>query len=150
MAAKTPTARDSTTERFVAGGGRPIVFFDGVCAMCNRLVDVIVRADRRSVFRFAPLQGETARALLPPLSAAPEEWSLIYLDEHGLHDQWDAVLEVSQRLGGIWRFLGILRLVPRPIRNAMYHVVARNRYRWFGRRAACRVPSAEDRGRFLP
>src|SRR6266849_4362361 len=107
MAPNPPIARGSTTERFVAGGGRPIIFFDGVCAMCNRFVDVILRADRAGIFRFAPLQGETARALLPPRSAAPEEWSVIYLDEHGLRDHGDAVLEVYRRLGGAWRLLGV-------------------------------------------
>ena len=150
MATTPPTTPDSPPARGVAGYGCPIIFFDGVCGMCNRFVDVVLRADRRGVFRFAPLQGETARALLPPLSAAAEEWSVVYLDEHGLHDQGDAPLAVSRRLGETWRLLGILRMVPRPIRNAMYRVIARNRYRWFGRRPACRVPSAEDRERFLP
>jgi predicted DCC family thiol-disulfide oxidoreductase YuxK len=109
--------------------GRPIVFFDGVFAMCNRFVDLILRADRADVFRFAPLQGETARALPPPLSAAPEQWSVIYLAELGLHNHGDAVLELYRRLGGAWRLLGVLKLVPRPLRNAVYRVIARNRYR---------------------
>src|SRR2546422_10820202 len=91
----------------------PIIFFDGVCAMCNRFVDLILRADRREVFRFAPLQGETARALLPPLAGDPREWSMIYLDERGVYEQSDASLEVYRRLGGGGGLFSLLRLRPR-------------------------------------
>jgi predicted DCC family thiol-disulfide oxidoreductase YuxK len=129
---------------------RPIIFFDGVCVVCNRFVDVVLRADRRNVFHFAPLQGETARALLPSRPSHPAAWSLLYLDERGLHDESDAWLEVHRRLGGGWAFLGLLRIVPRWIRNPVYRVIARNRYRWFGRRRVCRVPTAAERDRFLP
>ena len=118
--------------------------------MCNRFVDLVLRADRRDVFRFAPLQGETARVLLPPLAGDPREWSMVYLDERGVHEQSDASLEVYRRLGGGWRLLGLLRLVPRVVRNPVYRFVARNRYRWFGRRDSCRVPSSEEKARFLP
>ena len=129
---------------------KPIIFFDGVCGMCNRFVDIMLRFDRRQQFLFAPLQGETAGKLLPPLSDEPEEWSLIYLDETGTHDQFDASLEIYRRLGGLWGVLALLRYVPRRIRNPFYRIIARNRYRWFGRRDACRIPTAAERQRFLP
>src|SRR2546422_3098542 len=102
----------------------PIIFFDGVCAMCNRFVDLILRADRRDLFRFAPLQGETARALLPPLAGDPREWSMIYLDERGVHEESDASLEVYRRLGGVWWLASLLRLVPRFIRTPAYPLPA--------------------------
>jgi predicted DCC family thiol-disulfide oxidoreductase YuxK len=132
------------------GLDHPIIFFDGVCGMCNRFVDLIVRVDRKGIFRLAPLQGRTARELLPPLDDEPERWSMLYLDEAGLHDQSDASLEVYRRLGGPWRLPALLRFVPRAIRNPMYRVIARNRYRWFGRREACRIPTEQERARFLP
>ena len=128
----------------------PIIFFDGVCGMCNAFVSFLVRVDRESLFRFAPLQGETARRMLPPLAEDPQAWSLLYLDERGLHDQSDASLEVYRRLGGWFGLLGLLRFVPRGLRNPVYRCVARNRYRWFGRSESCRVPSPEERARFLP
>jgi len=128
----------------------PIIFFDGVCALCNRFVDVVLRADKRGTFRFAPLQGDTAKELLPPLRKDPSEWSLVYLDERGTYDESDASLEVCRRLGGLWRLLGLLRVVPRPVRNAVYRVIVHNRYRWFGRHPTCRVPTPEERDRFLP
>jgi predicted DCC family thiol-disulfide oxidoreductase YuxK len=130
---------------------RPIVFFDGVCGMCNFFVNVLLRIDRRQVFLIAPLQGETAARLLPPLSAKPEEWSMIVLDEKGkVFDQSDASLEVYRRLGGLWWLLSLARFVPRFIRNPAYRVIARNRYRWFGHRDQCRIPTPEEKARFLP
>lgn len=128
----------------------PIIFFDGVCGMCNRFVELILGIDSKAVFRFAPIQGETAKQLLPPLSEAPQEWSMFYLDERGIHKESDAFLGVYQRLGGIWWLLSLLRVVPRVVRDSLYRTVARNRYRWFGRRETCRVPSPDERGRFLP
>lgn len=130
--------------------GHPIIFFDGMCAMCDRFVSLIARIDKQGVFRFASLQGPTARAVLPPLSDDPRQWSMLYLDERGLHDQSEASLQVYRRLGG-WAWpLSLFRFVPRFVRDPVYRVVARNRYRWFGRRDTCRVPSAAERSRFLP
>ena len=128
----------------------PIIFFDGVCGMCNRFVDLILKIDTKGIFRFAPIQGETAKQLLPPLSEAPQEWSMFYLDKQGVYEESDAFLEVYRHLGGAWWFLSLLRLVPRGVRDFVYRTVARNRYRWFGQRDACRIPSPEEKSRFLP
>lgn len=129
---------------------KPIIFFDGVCAMCNAFVNLALRIDRHQIFLFAPLQGTTARELLPPLSDDPREWSMIYLDEKGTHDQLDASLEVYRRLGGFWTLLSLARYVPRSIRTPLYRIVARNRYRWFGHKEQCRIPTPAERQRFLP
>lgn len=129
---------------------RPIIFFDGVCGMCNTFVNLILRVDRKGTFLFAPLQGSTARDLLPPLPDDAGEWSMIYVDEAGIHDESDASLEVYRRLGGFWRLLGLLRYVPRALRNPVYRVMARNRYRWFGKKNSCRIPTENERARFLP
>ena len=128
----------------------PIIFFDGVCGMCNRFVDLILRIDNKGVFRFAPIQGETAKRLLPPLAETPQEWSMFYLDERGVHERSDAFVEVYRRLGGTWWFLSLLRLVPRGVRDSVYQTIARNRYRWFGQRDVCRIPSPEEKCLFLP
>lgn len=126
------------------------MFFDGVCVLCNGFVDTVLRADRAGVLRFAPLQGETARRLLPAPPQDPGSWSLLYLDEHGLHAESDAALAVLRRLGGWWGLLALTRLVPRGLRDPLYRVIVRNRYRWFGRHAVCRVPTEAERARFLP
>jgi predicted DCC family thiol-disulfide oxidoreductase YuxK len=144
------TMTNAVETKYTSPPGQPIVFFDGCCVMCNRFVDLILRVDRAGVFRFAPLQGETARRLLPPLPENPLEWSMIYLDERGVYDQSDASLEVYRRLGGLWWWLSLFRFIPRPVRNPVYRVIARNRYRWFGRTACCRLPTGSTAERFLP
>lgn len=142
-AVETPVASPVTQEN-------PIIFFDGVCGMCNGFVNLIMRLDRKKLFLFAPLQGTTAKAMLPPLSDDPADWSMIYVDERGTHEQSDASLEVYRRLGGLWTLLALLRFVPRFIRTPVYRIIARNRYRWFGKKDTCRVPTPEERARFLP
>lgn len=127
----------------------PIIFFDGECGMCNTFVDVILRVDKRSIFLFAPLQGETATRLLPSLSHDPHEWSMVYLDEAGIHQESDASLEVYRRLGGWWKLLAVAQMVPLAIRTPIYRWVARNRYRLFGKKDSCRIPSTAERERFL-
>ncbi len=129
---------------------KPIIFFDGVCAMCNAFVDIIIRIDHRQVFLFAPIQGTTAQELLPPMSENPKEWSMVYLDESGIYQQSDASLAVYKRVGGIWGVLGWLRFIPRFIRDPVYRVIANNRYRWFGKKETCRIPTPQERERFLP
>ena len=133
-----------------AGIAKPVIFFDDVCVMCNSFVDLLLRVDRRQRFFFAPLRGETAGKLLPPLPEDASKWSMVYVDEAGIHDESDASLEVYRRLGGLWSLLSLARLVPRVIRNSVYRVIARNRYRWFGKRDTCRILSATERERFLP
>jgi predicted DCC family thiol-disulfide oxidoreductase YuxK len=133
-----------------AGVAKPVIFFDDVCIMCNTFVDLLLRVDRRQRFYFAPLQGETARKLLPPLADDPRKWSMIYVDERGVHDQSDASLEVYRRLGGIWWLLSLARFIPRAIRNPVYRILARNRYRLFGKRDVCRLPTEAEKAQFLP
>ena len=140
-----PTAGEATVEV-----PPPVVFFDGVCGLCNRFVDLVLRADRKATFRFAPLQGETARLVLPEPTADPLAWSVVYWDEAGLHRESDASLRIYRRLGGLYWPLGLALFVPRVLRDPVYRWVARNRYRWFGKRDTCRVPTPEQRDRFLP
>jgi len=135
---------DETTE------AHPIIFFDGVCNLCNGVVDLLLRLDRDEQFRFASLQGETARDLLPPLGDDARTWSFVYYDEDGAQLRSDAALTVCQRLGGIWWLLSLARIVPRFLRDPVYRLVARNRYRVFGQRETCRVATPEEKARFLP
>ena len=127
-----------------------IVYFDGYCGLCDRFVQFVLRRDRRARYRFAPLQGSTARELLPP-GLDPETSQTVILEEGGrFRIRSDAALAVLAGLGGAWRLVGLLRIVPRPLRDAVYDLVARNRTRWFGRRDQCRVPGPAERDRFLP
>ncbi|MGQ0701867.1 MAG: thiol-disulfide oxidoreductase DCC family protein, partial [Gemmatimonadales bacterium] len=125
------------------------VYYDGLCNLCDSFVRFILARDRRARYRFAPLQGETARARLPG-SLTQEELKTVVLEENG---RWrfrsDAALAIMAGLGGLWKMLAVFRLVPRPFRDRLYDYVARKRFQWFGRRDACRVPTAEERARFL-
>jgi len=130
---------------------RPIVFFDGVCGLCNRFVDWVITRDGRGHFVFAPLQGSTARAMgVEPRTADPALWSIVLVDGSGVRERSDAVLLIATELGGVYRLATTLRWIPRPLRDWLYDRIARRRYRFFGKREACRMPSEAERDRFLP
>lgn len=129
---------------------KPIVFFDGECVMCNGFVDLLLQIDPSGKLAIAPLQGQTASQLLPPLPADREDWSIYFKSGTHLYQQSDAFLQVCQRMGGPWLVFCLAWLVPRPLRDGIYRIIARNRYRLFGRRSTCRTPSAQEESRFLP
>jgi predicted DCC family thiol-disulfide oxidoreductase YuxK len=129
--------------------GDPVLYFDGTCGLCNRWVDWLLRADRACVLRFASLQGVTAARHLPPQHTAALD-TLVLAEGGRLYLRSEAVLRVAHHLGPAWRAVTLLRWVPRPLRDRAYDLVAGNRYRWFGRRDTCRVPTPAERGRMLP
>jgi len=146
--APVPDSRGAKIEPGTADG--PVLFFDGVCGLCNRFIDFVITRDRAAVFRFAPLQGETARDQLPEADVRVIN-TMVLRDEQGVFRKSTAAVRVLMRLGGVWRILGgALWLVPRPLRDAGYSLVARNRYAIFGKKETCRIPTAAERGRFLP
>lgn len=127
---------------------RPVVFFDGVCHLCNSFVDWVVRHDRDKRILFAPLQGETAANHLTP-EQRKELSSVLVKDGDRILEKSEAVLRVLAELPG-WKSLATLRLIPRPLRDLVYDFVAKNRYRWFGKYETCRVPTPEERQSILP
>lgn len=127
-----------------------IIYYDGYCGLCDRFVQFVVRRDRNARYRFAPLQGSTAQERVPS-SLDPRTSQTVLLEEGGrFRVRSDAALAIVAGLGGAWRLAGLLRIVPRPLRDAVYDLVARNRSRWFRRRVECRVPGPAERDRFLP
>jgi predicted DCC family thiol-disulfide oxidoreductase YuxK len=128
-----------------------VVFFDGSCALCDATVQRLLDLDTAGRLRFSPLQGETAAASLPePLRAGLT--TVVYADESGrVRTHSDAALAILRTLGGGWATLAALcALVPRPIRDVVYRVVASTRYRVFGRVESCRMPREGEAERFLP
>lgn len=124
-----------------------IVFFDGVCGLCNGFVDFLVQHDHDRRLRYAPLQGTTAAAL-PTLPRHLD--SVIVMAGDRVLTKSDAALTVLAQLGWPWRAATIARMVPRTIRDVVYDLIARNRYRWFGKRLSCRVPAPDEATWFLP
>jgi predicted DCC family thiol-disulfide oxidoreductase YuxK len=133
-----------------------LVFYDGVCALCNGVVTFLLKRDRAATFRFAPLQSEIARQLLTPEGIDPAA-----LDSLVVVSGWQTshqrilvrsagVLHAMSQLGGMWRVLaGAARILPRPVADVIYSAVARVRYTVFGKLDVCRVPPPEWRNRFL-
>lgn len=129
----------------------PVVFFDGVCGLCNASVDFILSKDPQGRFRFAPLQGETAAAALTPEDIASLK-SLVLRDEKGrIFRRSTAIWRILWTLGGGMRILAAaLWVVPWPLRDIGYRIISACRYRLFGKKDACRLPTPAERRRFLP
>jgi predicted DCC family thiol-disulfide oxidoreductase YuxK len=127
----------------------PILFFDGVCGLCNHFVDFVLSHDKQGQFRLAPLQGETARNRISQEDVESLS-TVVLVDEQGISRKSTAVVRVLRRLGFGWRLLGFLMwLIPHPLRDIGYRLVAANRYRLFGKKEACRMPTPDERSRFL-
>lgn len=129
-----------------------IVLFDGVCNLCNGTVQFIIRRDPQGRFRFASQQSEAGRELLQKhglLETSGMAQSIVVLEGEQAYLESDAALRILYRLGGAWRLACALRVVPKPLRDGLYRLVARHRYRVFGRREQCMVPTPELRQRFL-
>lgn len=134
------------------GGAAPaehLLLFDGVCNLCNGLVQFIARRDRRNRFRFIPLQSDEGMRLLAAHGQDPGSApTLVYLRKGHLHARSEAVLYVARDLGGGWQLAFAGMAVPRILRDALYNRVARHRYHWFGHRESCTVPGPGPRERY--
>ncbi len=126
------------------------MLFDGVCNLCSRSVQFIIKRDAKRRFRFAPLQSETARQRMKAVGASLDGLEGVVLIEHGrAYFRSDAVLRIASRLRFPWPVAAALILLPRRCRDWAYDALARRRYRWFGRKDACMIPTQEWRDRFL-
>jgi len=139
-----------------ASSPNPVILYDGVCGLCNRLVQFVLKYDSRDRFRFAWLQSDFAAGILQRHGVTPEDLDTMYvvldcaLPEERLASRTDAAVLILQELTGGWGALALIfRVFPRWLRNWGYNLVARNRYRIFGKFDSCPIPSEEDRGKFL-
>jgi predicted DCC family thiol-disulfide oxidoreductase YuxK len=127
-----------------------VILFDGVCNLCNRFVQFVIARDPRARFSFASLQSSTATRLAAARAGSTDGRESIVLLENGREfTESTAALRIVAGLGFPWTLAGVLIIVPRPLRDWAYGVVARNRYRWFGKRQACMVPTPDLKRRFL-
>ena len=128
----------------------PVLLFDGVCNLCNASVQWVLRHDRKGIFQFAALQSETGQNLLRKWGRPTHDFdSVVLVDGDRLLLHSDVPLEIVRRIGGAWQVLYVFKIIPRPLRDAVYRWVARNRFRWFGRRAECMLPRKEWKERFI-
>ncbi len=126
-----------------------IVFFDGVCNLCNAAVRFIVKRDPRGYFRFASLQSDTAAQRIPPDCREKAGDSIILLEDGVCYGKSTAALRIARRLSALWPLLYAAILIPRFLRDPIYAWIARNRYRWFGKKDVCELPTPELKSRFI-
>ncbi len=127
-----------------------IIFFDGICNLCNSSIDFVIKRDKKRQFKYASLQSQTAKEVLDPGSLDlnnPASFILYY--DGKIQRKSSAALFVLTRLGFPYRLAGIFLIIPRFIRNWFYDLIARNRYSWFGQRDTCRLPTDEEKELFL-
>ncbi|OMD70470.1 thiol-disulfide oxidoreductase DCC [Paenibacillus odorifer] len=130
--------------------GKSIVLIDGVCHLCQGVVRFIIPRDPEAKFLFAPLQNEIAAKLMKESGLQPGQLNTVILLENGVYyTESAAVLRIARKLRFPWPAAYVFILVPRPLRNALYRYVAKNRYRWFGRDEQCMLPTPEITRRFL-
>jgi predicted DCC family thiol-disulfide oxidoreductase YuxK len=128
----------------------PILLFDGVCNLCNGFVQTVIKIDRKAQFKFAALQSDMGIALLEQHQLPTQHLNtvvLLYRGKYYTHS--DVALEIAYILGGIWTVFYIAKAIPKPIRDAVYNWIAKNRYRWFGKQETCWLPTPELKQRFL-
>ncbi len=128
----------------------PVILFDGVCNFCNYWMNFAIKRDKYNQLRFAPLQGEAAKQLLPKYQLNPTLLSsVIFIDKGKAYTQSSAALRICKYLNGGWKIFYGLIIIPKFIRDFFYNIIARNRYKWFGKKESCMVPTPELRARFL-
>ncbi|PJZ69039.1 hypothetical protein CH373_03975 [Leptospira perolatii] len=152
MGAGPPKSKLEQVQVTVGAIDRPVVFFDGVCNFCNSSVNLLIALDRKSRFLFASLQSETAKKLVPGIAARLDgtEASMVLYDSGKLKLKSDAILGIGVLLGFPWSLARIGYIFPRFLRNSIYGWIARNRYKWFGKKEVCMIPDPKVKDRFLP
>jgi predicted DCC family thiol-disulfide oxidoreductase YuxK len=127
-----------------------IVLFDGVCNLCNGAILFLIKRDKNDRFRFAPLESEIGKELLLKHQIDPSKIdSIVLVSSNTAFTKATAAIHISRHLGGLWPLLYSLIIIPKFITDAVYDFIARNRYRWFGKKESCMIPTPELKSKFL-
>jgi predicted DCC family thiol-disulfide oxidoreductase YuxK len=128
----------------------PIILFDGVCNFCNGAINFVLKQDKKGIFRFAPLQSEAGQKLLQQYNLSTKEFdSFVLIDNGKVYQKSAASLRVMNKLPWYWKEAQVLRIIPTAFRDAIYDFIAKNRYKWFGKKDQCMLPAPGIRSRFL-
>jgi len=128
---------------------KAVIFFDGVCNLCNGAVQFVIKRDRKNYFKFAALQSDFAQQTLLGFNLQVKQGDSFVLLENGkVYEQSTAALKVARELNGLWPLLYVFIIVPPFIRDPVYKFIARNRYKWFGKQESCWIPTPELKDRF--
>ncbi len=131
--------------------GKKIILFDGVCNLCSSFVQMVIKHDKKDVFRFLPLDSDLGRRILKHIHIDPVKTDSIVLYEPGIayYYKSDAALEIARNFGGFWNLTTVFKIIPSMLRNPVYDYIARNRYKWYGKKESCWIPTAELKSKFL-
>jgi predicted DCC family thiol-disulfide oxidoreductase YuxK len=130
--------------------GKKIILFDGVCNLCNRSVTYVIQRDKKDVFRFAALQEAAGQALIATHGIDTSQTdSVILVDGEKVYVKSTAALKIARHLGGGYPLLYGFMIVPNFIRNWVYDYIAKNRYKWYGKKESCMIPTPELKAKFL-
>jgi predicted DCC family thiol-disulfide oxidoreductase YuxK len=124
-----------------------LILFDGVCNLCNGAVQFIITRDKKEKFRFASLQSSLGRKFIDQSRVSTE--TIMLIKNNKIYDRSSAALEIAKDLSGAWPALYIFKIVPKFLRDGIYNLIAKNRYRWFGKKDECMIPSPEIKSKFL-
>jgi predicted DCC family thiol-disulfide oxidoreductase YuxK len=129
---------------------QPVILFDGVCNFCNTTVNFIIDKDKKKRFKFTALQSEAGQKILKTFNLNVTDFDTIILTAgHRYYEKSTAALKIAKGLGGIWKLFYVFIIVPAFIRDFFYDIIAKHRYRWFGKKDKCRIPTNEEREKFL-
>ena len=127
----------------------PVILFDGVCNYCNAMVNFAIRNDKKAILKFAPLQSEAGKHLKEKYKIAPEIDSVLFIEQEKVYTYSDAAIRIAKYLQWPAKALYGLVIVPKFIRQPLYKWIAKNRYKWFGKKEECMIPTPEVKARFL-
>lgn len=128
----------------------PIILFDGVCNLCNSAVNFIIKRDKKKSFRFAPLQSPAGKSLLKQYGLTRTDlYSFVLIEEEKAFTKTTAALQITKYLSHPWPLMQALLMLPSFLRDPVYSFIARNRYKWFGKKDECMIPTPELKSRFL-
>lgn len=129
---------------------QPVILFDGVCNFCNGAVNFVIKRDKKALIQFAPLQSEKGRMFSKQFGFSEEDMkTFLFIEEGKVYTKSAAALKVCRYLGALWPLCYGFMIVPKFIRDGIYNWIAKNRYKWFGKKETCMIPTPEVRTRFI-
>lgn len=130
---------------------KKIILFDGLCNLCDAAVQFVIQHDKKDLFRFVALQSELGQEILKHIGINPANIDSVILYEPGIayYYKSTAAIEIAKSLGGFWHLGTAFRIIPTGIRNQLYDYIAKNRYKWYGKKETCFIPTEELKLKFL-
>ncbi|SEO23293.1 Predicted thiol-disulfide oxidoreductase YuxK, DCC family [Flavobacterium sp. CF108] len=131
--------------------GKKIILFDGVCNLCNGAVQFIIKHDKNDIFRFAALQSDLGKEICNYIGVDQTKIDsiILYNPDVAYYYKSSAVIEIANDLGGFYSLLSVFKILPEKLRNYIYDYIAKNRYKWYGKKESCMIPTPELKAKFL-